>query len=194
MPGLGEQPFYKRHHDDEWFDAVQIDVIPRFKTSGLSGDEWRVSTRIRIFRKGVLIHERSFPRFEWAIKYLPWVVDVEARENHALTPEENQMLDTRCGQPGCRDIAVSEYRMKTEWADGHKIPSEERGFQDVRIKFCKKHLRRGDAGLEDADDNYEVISGPGPKEAVGWEDDENPAVFGGFIHAEDLERGGSSSR
>jgi len=45
---------FKRHHDDEWFDEIRLVgaarpcfrlvTIPRYKTSGMSGDEWRVST------------------------------------------------------------------------------------------------------------------------------------------------------
>src|SRR5207237_1236850 len=83
------KPFYKRHEDDEWIDEIRVKVVPRYKTSGLSGKEWRA--------------------------------------------------------------------------------------------FCRKHLRRGDAGLDDADDNYEVVSGPGPDEAQGWEQDESPSIFGGTI-------------
>lgn len=39
--------WYRRHHDDEVIDRVSIDCVPRFKVSGLSGDEWRVSYVLR---------------------------------------------------------------------------------------------------------------------------------------------------
>jgi hypothetical protein len=54
----------KRHPDDEWFDAIEIQgtdpkneplvsivTAPRYKTSGLSGDEWRFSYEIWVHEK-----------------------------------------------------------------------------------------------------------------------------------------------
>ena len=41
----------RSHHDDEWYDEVRITTVPRYKTSSLSGDEWRTSARIQILRK-----------------------------------------------------------------------------------------------------------------------------------------------
>ena len=48
---------YKRLSDDEWFDEIQLIgtaaavfalvTVPRYKTSGLSGDEWRTSAMWR---------------------------------------------------------------------------------------------------------------------------------------------------
>ncbi|KKL50531.1 hypothetical protein LCGC14_2304540, partial [marine sediment metagenome] len=38
--------------DDEGVDQIVIDTVPRYKMSGLSGDEWRVSGRVRFFRNG----------------------------------------------------------------------------------------------------------------------------------------------
>ena len=47
----------RRHHDDWYHDRVEVTagevsllavIVPRYKTSGLSGDEWRVSSRIQV--------------------------------------------------------------------------------------------------------------------------------------------------
>lgn len=35
---------YKRHPDFETYDRITIDTVERYKTSGLSGDEWRFSS------------------------------------------------------------------------------------------------------------------------------------------------------
>ena len=29
----------KRHEDDDWIDEIKITIVPRYKTSGMSGDE-----------------------------------------------------------------------------------------------------------------------------------------------------------
>jgi len=42
-------------------------------------------------------------------------------------------------------------------------------------QFCQRHLQRGDCSREDSDDNYAVVSGPGPNDAKGWEEDESPS-------------------
>src|SRR3989304_10108915 len=56
---LSNSPHYSRHPDDEWVDEIKLEVVPRYKESELSGDEWRVSTKISIFRKGHLLHEET---------------------------------------------------------------------------------------------------------------------------------------
>jgi len=67
---------YKALEDDEGIDHIELTVVPRYKTSGMSGDEWRVSTEVKFFRKGVLLWGRSFSRLEWAIAFLGAEVDL----------------------------------------------------------------------------------------------------------------------
>jgi len=48
----------RRHHDDDYFDDVydprtgrvelRAFMVPRYKTSGLSGDEWRVHAQLNV--------------------------------------------------------------------------------------------------------------------------------------------------
>ncbi len=38
--------------DAQAFDEVRIRTVPRWKESGLSGDEWRISATVEFWRKG----------------------------------------------------------------------------------------------------------------------------------------------
>lgn len=58
MASTGIKGHFRRHEDDEWFDEVlivgedgpvaRIWMRPRYKTSELSGDEWRVSAEVMV--------------------------------------------------------------------------------------------------------------------------------------------------
>ena len=63
----------RRHKDDDYWDEMTVDtkhvhlrafVVPRYKTSGLSGDEWRVSAKLEVRRDGFKepLVERGFGR------------------------------------------------------------------------------------------------------------------------------------
>jgi len=60
--------------DAQAFDEVRIVTIPRFKTSGMSGDEWRIRANIELWRKGKLILEQSYLNVETAARFLPFVL------------------------------------------------------------------------------------------------------------------------
>lgn len=51
-----------RLDDDEFYDEIRITTVPRFKTSELSGDEWRVSTHVVVLRKGRVVAEKSWSK------------------------------------------------------------------------------------------------------------------------------------
>ena len=74
----------RRHRDDWYSDRVEVNagyvallatVIPRYKTSGLSGDEWRVSSRIQVATgTGAGAHivlERGFNSMRGLAEYSP---------------------------------------------------------------------------------------------------------------------------
>jgi hypothetical protein len=152
---------HRRHEDDEYIDSIKIDLVPRFKTSGLSGDEWRVSARVRFFRKGHLVWERAFSKLSTAVNALSWFWMVAGEG----PPDEWHMLDKKtelglCQQPGCSEPSVKRYRFKKVRdcpQSGHmKEPGP--SFEYVTA-FCARHAHRGDCGMEDADDNYEVVGG-----------------------------------
>ena len=169
------KPFRLRHDDDEWFDGIQIEVIPRFKTSDLSGDEWRVSARLRLLRKGAVLYERCFGTVRAAVAFLPGELIAVPEAGVDQLPFED-----RCDQAGCKELATVTYRVKARYCQplGERHPFAP--DQDYRRRFCARHAIRGDAALEDADDNYELIEGD--LSGAGAEpQDDSPAVFGGVI-------------
>jgi len=134
--------------DAQGFDEIRIITVPRYKESGLSGDEWRISASIQVFRKGNLIHEQGYRNVETAAKYLPALLGELNDEGKAYYAGEGNL----CDQEGCCTPATVTYRLKARYCrDGHK--SDPLGI-DIR-KFCDRHKTRGDCGLDDADDNYE---------------------------------------
>lgn len=42
--------------DAQAFDEIRIFTVPSYKTSGLSGDEWRISATVEFYRNGILRH------------------------------------------------------------------------------------------------------------------------------------------
>ena len=167
---------HNRHADDEGIDRIEISVVPRYKTSDLSGDEWRVSAKIVFGYKGHVIYERTFAKVEWAVAALPYLLMTFRDEEGQPTTKPAQHP---CDQPGCWEPATVSYRMKATWDDlGHKseIP---KGFGYTRA-FCERHSTRGDCGLDDADANYEVVGSADSVKAPPTSDI-RPSVFGGII-------------
>lgn len=155
------KPWYERHHDDEYFDEIVIRTQPRWKTSGMSGDEWRVSARVTVKRKGHTILETSFNKIQSAAALLPGLL-LTMFEGDDVTRLPDALDHSLCFQPGCDKPAVSVYRLKHDYCargEKHTLHSE------TRLAFCRTHLERGDCGFKDADENYEIVSGPGPNEA-----------------------------
>lgn len=155
------KPWYERHEDDEYFDEIVIRTVPRWKTSGMSGDEWRVSAHVTVKRKGHTILETSFNKIRTAVAILPGLLLTMFEQEH-VTRLPDSLDESLCFQPGCDKPAVSVYRLKHDYCPSgqkHDLHSE------TRLAFCQTHLERGDCGLKDADDNYDVVSGPGPAAA-----------------------------
>ncbi len=170
---------HKRHRDSGWYDRVEVDIVPRYKTSGLSGDEWRTSVRARWYFKGLLVGERFFGRdIESALAYLPHVIAVESdngASNEWLAHEEK-----KCDQPGCSADAVARFKLKRHTSrQGEYLHPDENQYSDSFRKFCKQHIRRGDCGREDADDNYEPLDGIGPEASTNLI--ESPSAFVGVV-------------
>jgi len=78
-------------------------IVPRDKTSDLSGDEWRISVHTKLFRKGNLIYERSYHDFDSASANLPWLLKTWHETNEAIRIDDNEL----CFQPGCSEKAVA---------------------------------------------------------------------------------------
>ena len=71
----------RRHHDDNYWDEIIVyggqvtlhgTTVYRYKTSGLSGDEWRTSARLVVKQKGVAFDGSSHP-FTTAIAFVVFV-------------------------------------------------------------------------------------------------------------------------
>lgn len=151
---IGQEVWDKSHPDDEYIDEVRIKTVPRWKTSGLSGDEWRVSATLQFLRKGHVIFERGFNSIETAIAAAPWFGKTKGEDEQwkRIPVEVERCL---CMQPGCSEKATKEFKIKQEYSRHEGVKKE--SFGEQRRRFCDKHQRRGDCGLEDADDNYEAI-------------------------------------
>lgn len=142
--------------DAQGFDELRIVTRPRYKESELSGDEWRISASIQLFRKGRLIHEEVGGRNVEVAAGLAYYAHTKAADEGLGYYAGEANL---CDQEGCSQPATVAYRLKRGFTrDGSERELAKPG--EFRC-FCDRHKVRGDCGLEDADDNYEPISLPG---------------------------------
>lgn len=162
---MSKEPFYRRHKQDDYVDEIRVVVRERYKTSGLSGDEWRFHRVVQLYRKGHLLGERAFNGSMQTVAGFVGLAYAEISESPEFTILKGD--DDYCFQPGCRELAISEYELQEEFSpQGERLHPEEQmaARWSVRRKFCAKHLARGDCGREDSDANYRVVSGPGPND------------------------------
>lgn len=155
--------YHKRLNDFERFDKITLEVVPRYKTSGLSGDEWRQHVEIKFWFKGVQVANDGYSDMESAIMFLGSRL-IQHREGQAVDEKQAQArIALLCDQPSCANVATTKYRLKRETAsDGHYLADEEMKYHEAYRQFCSVHAKRGDCSREDSDDNYEVIEGHGP--------------------------------
>jgi hypothetical protein len=147
------KPLHATPPDRQGFDEVRIVTVPRWKESELSGSEWRISAKIIMMRKGHILAERDFGTVENAARFLDWVM-TEVRVSGGCDLS-NSSYDGLCDQEGCADQAVVTYRLKARYCrDGHKSETMSQG--EYR-QFCERHKHRGDCGIDDGDDNYEIV-------------------------------------
>jgi hypothetical protein len=153
---LGERTSRAMKPDAQAFDEVRIITVPRYKTSGLSGDEWRISARIEFLRKGKKVHESVYRNIEMACTFLVSEYHRAIDDGKAYFAGEGDI----CDQEGCAEPATVTYRVLAEFCRDH--PHEhKRELTDTVVvrKFCARHSRRGDASFDDADSNYRLIEG-----------------------------------
>ena len=144
--------------DSQFVDEIRIVTVPRWKESEMSGDEWRISARIDFYRKGVVVGSKGARDVAMAARLVDY---------YLLTGRENGEIDTPntlgqcCDQEGCCEPWTVRYRLKARYgSDGKVIPVSKwmEGVTEYRA-FCDKHKDRGDCGLDDADNNYELMDG-----------------------------------
>lgn len=148
---------YLRLCDDEYVDEVTFRVVPRLKSSGLSGDEWRVACVVELRRKGAVIFERGYMDLESAAAHVGWLLKTwsEGPEAEALLKAQRAKDNALCFQPGCAAVATRTFELKQRFSREGFVPDPERPSDThYRRAFCEEHAYRGDSDLEDSDANY----------------------------------------
>ena len=160
-----------------FYDEVRLTTVPRYKTSELSGDEWRHSARVELMYKENVLYARSFTDMKYATAWLAWGV-LDDDVSHEALKVYHALPKDYCDQPGCASKYDVKYQVKVCYhPDGSTMarqPSKPKTQQ-----FCKRHAERGNCSREDNDDNYLLIEGTGP-DGVDPKD-ERPSVFGGVL-------------
>lgn len=154
MGKLGDDLWHKRLPDWEPFDKITLEIVPRFKTSGLSGDEWRQHTQVTFWHKGVAVFEDGLTTMDTALRYLGYLISQQTCPiPESVIAAEN---DT-CDQPSCPLLATKRFRIKELFSErGEKLDPTDQHLAYYR-QFCDTHAHRGDCSREDSDDNYEAI-------------------------------------
>jgi hypothetical protein len=166
--------------DAQAFDEIRIRIVPRYKTSGLSGDQWRISTTTEFWRKGKLVHEVHHGDMRSAAACLGY--DYLNAEDNGLGFFAGE--GDVCDQEGCQEPATVTYRILKEFCRDHPFYHQKELTGEVRVrKFCARHSRRGDQSFDDSDTNYEPLNG---KPSDPQKQDVSPSVFGGIISADKL--------
>jgi hypothetical protein len=160
---MRNEPCHKRLPNFEPFDRIELVVTPRYKTSQLSGDEWRTSVAVIFSFKGVVVHETAVRDMEAALLMLgaEWI-----RRQEGFPDAVVELDKERCDQPGCPEFATTTVLLKRETAsDGSWLADKETPWRMFR-KFCTEHAGRGDSSREDCDENYEPAPAPEAEEAT----------------------------
>ena len=136
--------------DAQAFDEVRIVTVPRYKMSGLSGDEWRISAEIKFYRNGVLKHSESFGDVKTACGFAYAEYVRACDDGKAYFAGEGDF----CDQEGCSEKAAHRLVIKTNYCPNCAVPAQHQ-FPAYRL-FCDRHKQRGDCGIDDANRNYDV--------------------------------------
>jgi len=143
--------------NDEIIDEINIKIVPRFKSSGLSGEEWRTSAKIELKRKGKIIYQRGYLNIKSALTFLPVLLIQGFEEGLFELPSTGK--DGLCMQPGCAQKATTTMIMKHRYHDGYQLPDESWRSEEMDTRvFCDEHAYRGDSDFNDCHENYIVKS------------------------------------
>lgn len=147
-------PFHRRLHDHETFDRIALIVVPRYKTSEMSGDEWRHGVEVVFYFKGEEVHRSYYSRMEYAVGFLA----AEFHKAQEPIPEKVIELERsgRCDNVGCANSARYRfYPKRLTSPNGEWLDMQEKANMVYFRQFCEEHYVRGDCSREDADENYE---------------------------------------
>jgi hypothetical protein len=178
----GKELFHKRLRDWEAFDRITFDVVPRYKTSGMSGDEWRQHVQVRLWHKGEVVFEAGYRDMQCALA----LAQADFIRQQEPIPERVIELEREsCDQPSCPAPPAGKFALKRQTSrTGDYLDQADQYFGAYR-QFCKKHLRRGDCSREDADDNYEPIDAATAEDSTNLE--ESPSVLAAPITVNSVE-------
>jgi hypothetical protein len=158
---------YIGHRDDDFFDDAKISVVERYKESEVSGDEWRFNWFIELFRKGKRVAWKTASSLEIAAVDIAHLAQIGFGEmkmfdkRWSFADDDDVRREGYCCQPGCANESTVCFALKRRYdrtctlSEPNK-PQYPGGPIEVR-EFCERHRRRGDCGLDDADENYEII-------------------------------------
>lgn len=155
MTSLNEQLERARPPNGQLFDEVSIRTVPRYKTSQLSGDEWRIRAVVEIKYKGIVLHEQQFQNAQDAALFLSSCVNNVQDKFIA----RDQFMGF-CDQEGCSEMVVNTYKLKDVTCNRCDQVLQHFEMNKCR-RFCENHSRRGNCGIGDADSNYILVDGPG---------------------------------
>ncbi len=151
MNTIAERMWHKRLSDFEVFDEITLKVSPRYKESGLSGDEWRQHVQVHFMFKGHVVHSCGYGDMNTALMM------IGAEKINCGCPIADKVLKLEedcCDQPSCGNPPTHRHILKSLYSSvGEKLDPSEAHSKYYR-QFCQKHGTRGDCGLEDADSNY----------------------------------------
>lgn len=152
MPG-----HYVRTNDDTYVDEFRAHVVQRYKTSEMSGDQWRYHVQLDLMRKGSVVASTGFHNVADTASFLPWFLKIWNEELTGDQVDEWLPLDKKqellCHQFGCSAPATVVYELVKRFPCnyGHE---DDFSFGVELRGFCEEHKTRGDCGLDDADHNY----------------------------------------
>lgn len=163
----------KRLREWEPFDKITMEVVPRFKTSGLSGDTWRQHIQVNFWFKGEIVKEFGCRDMQAAIMLLGhnWM-----EGGSPILDAVIKLEDSRCFQPSCTNDAVGRFLIKEQFSDRGDKLEKESGTKYYR-QFCAKHVLRGSASREDSDDNYEPLDDLKASDSTNVEESPSRAVL-----------------
>ena len=147
---------YAIRPDAQPFDEIKLRIVPRYKESELSGDEWRISVVTEYYRKGELVHTtQSGSKMEVAAGLL-YARLIEAQDGGMCFFAGDGI---HCDQEGCSNRATVIYKIIKRYCVGWgNCGAEKKGYEDQYRCFCEKHKTRGDSDLEDNDKNYQLVN------------------------------------
>jgi len=147
--------------DYQEFDRVSIVTVPRFKSSPVSGSEWRTCARIDLFYKDALEYSESFASVADALAHLP--VTLYNARNARMRPGANfhaKHPEQRCDQEGCAEVATVKYRVLVERCRECTKPKDMMFDTRTPVRhFCARHSERGEGYYDDSSANYELLAG-----------------------------------